>query len=104
MDFENPEAEEAYKEIVNSSGVAFYEIVGRAEEYDRALRRNETLRPGDLDRSDQGLRALETLEEAGFVMKNGDFNTYEVEADPEVYGEVFGKISELREPLVHQHD
>lgn len=103
MDFEYQEAEKAYKQIVNSSGVGFYEIVSRAEEYENAFRSNESLRPETLERSDQGLRALEILEEAGLVMNNGDFSTYEIEAEPEIYAEVFGKIVDMREPLVNQH-
>ncbi|MFB6174798.1 MAG: hypothetical protein ABEJ87_02375 [Candidatus Nanohalobium sp.] len=104
MEFENKDAEQAYKEIVNTSGVAFYEIVSRAEEYDKSFRENDELRPEDLDRNDQGLRALEVLSEAGLLMQDGDRRTYEIIEDPEVYGEVFGKIADLREPLVEGHD
>lgn len=104
MDFEYREAEEAYKKIVNTSGVAFYEIVSRPEEYDHALRENESLRPEDLERSRQGLRALELLEEAGLVIQNGGIKTYEVDEEPEIYGEVFGKVSNLREPLMEREN
>lgn len=100
MDFDNEEAEQAYKTIVNSSGVGLYEVVARAEDYQEAMSENEELRPEDLDSNDQALRAFEILEEAGLLMQDGDFFTYEVDSDPKVYGEVFETIGEKRKHLV----
>lgn len=100
MDFENEKAEEAYKTIVNSSGVGLYEVVARAEDYQQAFSENEELRPEDLDSNDQALRAFEILEKAGLLMQDGNFFTYEVNSSPEVYDEVFETIGEKREHLV----
>lgn len=100
MDFENQTVEDAYKTIVSSSGIGFYEIVSRPGEYTEAFRENDELRPEDLDRDDQGLRALEILEDAGLVMKNGSIHTYEVIEGSEVYDEVFSRLEEKRTELV----
>jgi len=100
MDFKTQDAEKAYKTIVNSSGIGFYEIISRPKEYAEAFRQNDELRPEDLDRNDQGLRALEMLEEAGLVMENGSIHSYEVIEDAEVYDEVFDKLEDKREVLV----
>jgi hypothetical protein len=102
MEFENQGAEEVYKSIVSSDGIGFYEIVSRPKDYQNAITENTELRPEDLDRTDQALRAFEILEEAGFLSSNGDFRGYEVE---DSYGEdtveeVFTKIEEKRQHLV----
>lgn len=100
MDFENESAEQAYKTIANSSGIGLYELVSRPEDYHEALDENDSLRPEDLDRNDQALRAFEILEEAGLLMRDGDFRTYDVVSDPDVYAEALEKLEEKGEHLV----
>lgn len=100
MDFENKTAEEAYKTIANSSGIGFYEIISRPEDYQEAMDQNESLRPDDLERNYQALRAFRILEEADLLMENGDFNTYDVVSNSEVYDEALEKIEEMGEHLV----
>lgn len=100
MDFENDSAEEAYTTIVNSQGLGLYELVSRPEDYRQAMDENESLRPQDLDRNDKALRAFQILEEAGLLMEDGSFNTYEVVSDPDVYGEALEKLDEKRDHLV----
>ncbi|MFB6115283.1 MAG: hypothetical protein ABEK04_03245 [Candidatus Nanohalobium sp.] len=102
MEFQNQEAEEPYKAIVNSGGgLGMTEIVSRPEDYLQALEENEELRPQDLEKYDAAERAFEVLEDAGFVRRNGDFRTYEVvEYDPEAREEVFSKLGNLKEELL----
>ncbi|PSH00600.1 MAG: hypothetical protein BRC30_02715 [Nanohaloarchaea archaeon SW_7_46_7] len=100
MEFENESAEKAYKTIANSSGIGLYELVSRPGDYRDVMHRKDSLTPEDLDKNDQALRALEILEEAGLVMKNGDFQTYDVASDPEVYEETLEKLQEKGKHLV----
>lgn len=102
MEFNSEEAERAYKTIVGSDGIGFYEIVSRPGDYERAVTENDELRPEDLERNDQALRAFEVLEDAGFLTQNGGFRNYRVDDsyDDETVGEVFEKIEEKREHLV----
>lgn len=101
MEFETEKAKKAYKQIVSSDGIGFYEIVSRPEDYQQALMENDELRPEDLEREDQALRAFEILDEAGLVSENGSFRSYDVESyDEEALDEVFGRIEEKRQHLV----
>lgn len=100
MEFENESAEDAYTTIANSSGLGLYELISRPQDYREAMNENERLRPEDMDRNDKALRAFEILEEAGLLMQNGSIHTFDVESDPEVYGEALEKLDEKGEYLV----
>lgn len=101
MEFDTEEAEKAYKTIVGSEGLGFYEIISRPQDYQDAVLESEELSPGDMGKDDQALRALEVLEDAGLLSKNGNFRNYDVDSyDDQVVEEVFGKIEEKREHLV----
>jgi|APHM01.1.fsa_nt_gi hypothetical protein len=100
MEFETEGAEKAYKSIINSSGIGYYDVLSSPQEYRAVLEENESVSTQEFEGGYQAIRALRTLESADLLEQKEEGQGYHVVSETELREEVFNKIEEKRQNLL----